>query len=170
MLTAAYKSAGQKKQACLKTGVVWGWQSYLNETCMVRPCLGPVSDGPSEVETTHGISVWCCVKLGFAFAEGFNLLYSSEQKREIEKEDTICKMRSSAVLFQQLNDNGAECIYSLKDKHHLLCLALIPKYICSNTAVKIFIAYVIIFRWLFWKYVLFPLVLMVTQTAYLWVW
>lgn len=50
----------------------------------------------------------------------------------MEKGDAICKMRSSAVLFQQLNGNGVECIYSLKDKCHLLCLALISKYIYSN--------------------------------------
>lgn len=59
-------------------------------------------------------------------------------------------MRNSAGLFQQLNDNGVRYFFfSLKDKCRLLCLALISKYICSNTAVKIFIAYVIIFRWLF---------------------
>ena len=170
MLTAADKSEGQKRRAGLKSGVAWGCQTHSNERCVVRPRHGAASGGPSEAGTTPGISVWCCVGLGFAFAEGFNLRYSSGQKSEVGKEAAICKTSSSAVLFQQLDDNGVECIYSLTDKCHLLCLALVSKYRCSNTVVKIFIASVIIFRWLFWKYILFPPVLMVTQTAYLWFW
>lgn len=78
-------------------------------------------------------------------------------------------MRNRAVLFQQLSDNGVQCICSVKDKCHLLCLALISKYRCSDTVAEVFIAQVVIFRWLFPKYILCPSLPMGTQTAYFWV-
>lgn len=69
---------------------------------------------------------------------------------------TAWTMRNRAVLFQPLSDNGVQCICSVKDKCHLLCLALISKYRCSDTVAEIFIAHVVIFRWLFPKYILCP--------------
>lgn len=51
--------------------------------------------------------------------------------------------RNRAVLFQQLTDNGVQCICSVKGKCHLLCLALIAKYRCSDTVAEIFIAHVV---------------------------
>lgn len=46
---------------------------------MVRPYAGLMLDDPNEVGTTDGILVWCSMKLGFVFAEGFTLLHSSEE-------------------------------------------------------------------------------------------
>lgn len=139
-----------RKTNCEKPGAGGHWQSYSNEHGQVWSGHALVLCQVVPVKWNTPMAFWFdAVKLGFAFAEGFNLLYSPRQNRDVEKEDTLCKMRHSAVLFQQLKDNGVECIYSLKDKCHLLWLALVSKYTCSNTVVKIFIAYVIIFRWLF---------------------